>query len=164
MGQDDECIELSVPELRRLLHVLREPEDQRAKRLWWSRFRRVHQAVARRCHVARRARQLPLPRAAFPRPIRVLGLPNLTQALWERLQPLLPPQKPYTGRPAVDHRLIVEGILWKIQTGSSWREMPERFGPWSTVASRYRLWRQEGRWTRMLLVLQASEDLFLSSA
>jgi transposase len=42
--------------------------------------------------------------------------------------------------------------------------MPERFGPWSTVASRYRLWRKEGRWTRMLSVLQAPEELFLSSA
>ncbi len=60
--------------------------------------------------------------------------------------------------------LIVEGILWKIQTGSSWREMPERFGPWSTVSSRYRLWRKEGRWTPILRVLQTSEELFLSSA
>jgi hypothetical protein len=155
---------LSVHELRRLLQVLREPEEQRAKRWWWSRFRRVHQAIAQRCHVARRARQLPVISAAIPRPIRLLGLPDLTEARWKRLQPLLPPQKPHTGRPAVDHRPLVEGILWKIQTGASWREMPECFGPWSTVASRYRLWRKDGRWTRMLQVLQASEDLFLSSA
>jgi putative transposase of IS4/5 family DUF4096 len=134
--------------------MLREPEEQQAKRLWWSRFRCVHQAIARRGHVARRARQLPLTRASIPRPIRVLGLPDLTESRWKRLQPLLPPQKPHTGRPAVDHRPIVEGILWKIQTGSSW----------STVASRYRLWRKEGRWTNMLQVLQTSEELFLSSA
>lgn len=155
---------MSVPELRRLLRALREPEELWEKRRWWSRFRRVHQAVAKRCHVARRARQLPVTRAAIPRPIRLLGLPDLTEAHWEQLQPLLPPQKPLTGRPAVDHRQIVEGILWKIQTGASWREMPERFGPWSTVASRFRLWHKEGRWTRMLAVLQASEELFLSSA
>jgi len=155
---------VSVPELCRLLQGLREPEEQRAKRWWWSRFRRTHQAIARRCHVARRARQLPLRRDPSPGPIRLLGLPDLTEALWERLQPLLPPQKPDTGRPAVDHRTIIEAIVWKIQTGSSWREMPERFGPWSTVASRYRRWRKEGRWTHMLLVLQTSEELFLSSA
>jgi Putative transposase of IS4/5 family (DUF4096) len=153
-----------VAELRRLLQGLREPEGQRGKRLWWSRFRRMHQAVAKRCHRARRARQAPLLSPTNPRPIRVLGLPGLTEARWKQLQPLLPPQKPPTGRPAEDHRQIVEGILWKIQTGSSWREMPERFGPWSTLASRYRIWRKEGRWTRMLQVLQASEDLFLSSA
>ncbi len=39
------------------------------------------------------------------------------------------------GRPAVDHRLIVEGMLWVVRTDSSWRELPERFGPWSTVSS-----------------------------
>ncbi len=155
---------MSVAELRRLLQGLREPEEQREKRLWWSRFRRMHQAGAKRCHRDRRARQAPLPSSTNPRPIRVLGLPGLTEARWKQLQPLLPPQKPQTGRPAQDHRQIVEGILWKIQTGSSWREMPERFGPWSTLASRYRIWRKEGRWTRMLQVLQASEELFLSSA
>ena len=155
---------MSVAELRRLLQGLREPEEQREKRLWWSRFRRMHQAVAKRCHQVRRACQAPLSSSTNPRPIRVLGLPGLTEARWKQLQPLLPPQKPQTGRPAEDHRKIVEGILWKIQTGSSWREMPEHFGPWSTLASRYRLWRKEGRWTRMLLVLQASEDLLLSSA
>jgi len=155
---------LSVAELRRLLQGLREPEDQRGKRLWWSRFRRMHQAVAKGCHRVRRARQAPLPSPTNPRPIRVLGLPGLSEARWKQLQPLLPPQKPPTGRPAEDHRQIVEGILWKIQTGSSWREMPERFGPWSTLASRYRIWRKEGRWTRMLQVLQGSEELFLSSA
>jgi len=153
-----------VRELRRLLAALREPQEQRAKRLWWSGFRRMHQAVAKRYHQVRRARQAPLPASANPRPIRVLGLPGLTEARWKQLQPLLPPQKPQTGRPAQEHRQIVEGILWKIQTGSSWREMPERFGPWSTLASRYRIWRKEGRWARMLQVLQASEDLFLSSA
>jgi hypothetical protein len=155
---------LSVAELRRLLQALHEPEEQRGKRLWWSRFRRRHQAVAQRCHQARRARQAPLGASSNPRPIRVLGLPGLSEARWKQLQPLLPPQKPHTGRPAEDLRRIVEGIVWKIQTGSSWRKMPERFGPWSTLASRYRIWRKEGRWTRMLQVLQASEELFLSSA
>src|SRR5260370_26811316 len=73
-ARDDERIELSVAELRRLLQALREPEEQRGKRLWWSRFRRMHQAVAQRCHRARRARQAPLPSPTNLRPIRVLGL------------------------------------------------------------------------------------------
>ena len=153
-----------MPELRRLLQGLREPEEQRVKRWWWSRFRRIHQAGARRAHVARRARQQPLPSPAIPRAIRLRGVLGLTDALWQQVEPLLPPRKPHTGRPSVQHRPIVEGILWKIQTGSSWREMPERFGPWSTVASRYRLWRKEGRWARILPLVQAPEELFLSSA
>ena len=35
----------------------------------------------------------------------------LTDALWERLQPLLPPQQVWTGRPAKNHRLVLNGIL-----------------------------------------------------
>jgi transposase len=88
----------------------------------------------------------------------------LTDEHWEQLRPLLPPQKPQTGRPAVDHRLIVEGILWVARTGSSWRELPERFGPWSTVSSRYQRWRKEGIWTRILQVLQVQEVPIFSSA
>jgi hypothetical protein len=111
-------IGLSVAELRRLVHALQEPAAQRERRLWWSRFRRRHQAGARRSHVARRARQAPLRSSALPEPIQLPGLPALTEALWEQLRPLLPPQKPQTGRPAVDHRLIVEGMLWVVRTGS----------------------------------------------
>ncbi len=73
-ARDGERIELSVAELRCLLQALREPEEQCRKRLWWSRFRRMHQAVAKRCHQVRRARQAPLPASANPRPIRVLVL------------------------------------------------------------------------------------------
>jgi transposase len=76
----------------------------------------------------------------------------------------LPPQKPQTGRPAIDHRLMVEGMLWVVRTGSSWRELPERFGPWSTVSSRYQRWWKEGLWARILQVLLPSEASFLSSA
>lgn len=92
------------------------------------------------------------------------GSPALTDAHWERLRLLLPPHKPPTGRPGVDHRLMVEGMLWIVRTGSSWRELPERFGPWSTVASRYYRWLKEGLWERILQVLLPSEGVFLSSA
>ncbi len=69
----------------------------------------------------------------------------LTDARWEQLWPLLPPQKPRTGRLATDHRTVVNGILWVLRTGSPWRSLPERFGLWKTVSSRfYRLkqWRR----------------------
>jgi transposase len=43
---------------------------------------------------------------------------ELADAQWERLCPLLPPQKPCTGRPASDHRTVINGILWILRTGS----------------------------------------------
>ena len=104
--------------MRRLLRAVGEPEQQQARRLRWSHFRRQHQARAQRFHVLRRARQAPLVSPDPPAPLRLLGLPARTSEHWEELQPLLPPQKPQTGRPAVDHRLIVEGMLWVVRTGS----------------------------------------------
>ena len=150
--------------MRRLVHALSESEEQQAHRLHWSRFRRQHQGRAQRFHRLRRARQAPAVSADPPAPLRLLGAPALTDEHWEQVRPLLPPQKPQTGRPAVDHRLMVEGMLWVVRTSSSWRELPERFGPWSTVSSRYQRWWKEGLWARILQVLLPSEASFLSSA
>ncbi len=159
-----EWIELSVPEVRRLFQALSESQEHQAHRLHWSRFRRQHQARAQRFHRLRRARQAPALSAEPAAPLRLLGVPALTDEYWEQVHPLLPPQKLPTGRPAVDHRLVLEGMLWVVRTGSSWRELPERFGPWSTVFSRYQRWVKEGLWARILQVLLPSESAFLSSA
>ncbi len=87
----------------------------------------------------------------------------MTDELWEHLRPFLPPQKSWTGRPAVDHRMVIEGILFVIRTGCSWRDLPARFGPWQTVADRYRRWRLEGKWEPMVQCL-LQEFPFASSA
>ena len=83
---------------------------------------------------------------------------ELTDAQWERLAPLLPPQKPTTGRPNHDHRRILNGILFRLKTGIPWRDLPERYGSWRTVYSRYRRWQQAGVWDRILSALQAQAD------
>src|SRR5688572_22045947 len=80
---------------------------------------------------------------------------ELTDAQWERLAPLLPPQRPATGRPAKDHRTVLNGVLWVLRTGAPWRDLPERYGPWQTVYSRFRRWRRAGIWERLLTALQA---------
>ena len=83
---------------------------------------------------------------------------DLTPRQWERLQPLLPPQKPKTGRPAHDHRTIINGILWMLRTGAPWRDLPERYGPWRTVASRFYRWQRAGIWAQLLSAVQAQAD------
>lgn len=153
-----------MPEVRRLFQALDESQEQQAHRLHWSRFRRQHQARAQCFHRLRRARQAPPGTADPAAPLPLLGVPALTDEYWEQVRPLLPPQKPQTGRPATDHRLMVEGMRWVVRTGSSWRELPEHFGPWSTVASRYQRWLKEGLWVRILQVLLPSEPPFRSSA
>ncbi len=83
---------------------------------------------------------------------------ELTDEQWEKLAPLLPPQKPKVGRPARDHRLIVNGILWILRTGAPWRELPERYGSWRTVASRFYRWVNAGVWQRVLQALQQQAE------
>ncbi len=83
---------------------------------------------------------------------------DLTNEQWERLEPLLPPQKPATGRPSNDHRTVLNGVLWVLRTGAPWRDLPERYGKWTTVYSRFQRWRQAGIWDRVLAHVQAFGD------
>ncbi|MFN2383176.1 MAG: IS5 family transposase [Gemmatimonadota bacterium] len=82
----------------------------------------------------------------------------MTDEQWARLHPLLPPQRPRTGRPPHDHRTILSGILWVLRTGAPWRDLPERFGPWSTVWNRFRRRSAGGVWQRVLAALQRTAD------
>lgn len=40
------------------------------------------------------------------------------------------------GQPRLSDRLMLDGVLWVLCSGAAWRDMPERFGPWSTVYQR----------------------------
>lgn len=150
--------------MRRLLQILREPEEQRGKHLWWSRFRRLHQAGAKRAHVAQRAAQLPQVSPRLPSAWQVVGLASLGDEQWEGLHALFFPPLHSPRRNEVNYRLVVEGILWIIQTGSSWRSLPPRFGAWSKVLYYYRQWKGDGRWAHIQRALQIQELPFSSSA
>ena len=82
----------------------------------------------------------------------------MTSEQWEQVAPLLPPQQGRIGRPAHDHLRILNGILWKVRTGAPWRDLPERYGPWSTVHSRFRRWRLAGVWDRVFAAVQQQAD------
>jgi transposase len=81
---------------------------------------------------------------------------ELSESEWVRLQPLLPPRK--AGKPRQDDRRIVNGILWKLATGAPWRDLPERYGPWQTVYTRFRRWTLAGVWERLLAAVQRQAD------
>ena len=87
-----------------------------------------------------------------------MGRGDLTDDQWQRLEPLLPAQKPRTGRPGKDHRTVINAILWVLRTGVPWRDLPERYGPWRTVASRFYRWRRQGLWDRLLAAVQQQAD------
>lgn len=83
---------------------------------------------------------------------------ELTDDQWATLAPLLPAERPSTGRPNRDHRTVLNGILYRLGTGIPWRDLPERYGPWQTAYSRFRRWQQAGIWDRLLAALQAAAD------
>ncbi len=82
---------------------------------------------------------------------------ELTDAEWARVAPLLPPVET-KGTYDKAHRVILNGMLYRLCTGCGWRDLPERYGPWSTVASRQRRWTREGLWDRILEALQRDLD------
>jgi transposase len=83
---------------------------------------------------------------------------ELTDEQWQRLQPLLPLQKARTGRPNKDHRTVLHGILWILRTGAPWADLPERYGSYKTVSSRFYRWQKAGIWDKILAALQQDAD------
>jgi transposase len=52
----------------------------------------------------------------------------------------------------------VNGILWVLRTGAPWRDLPERYGSWSTVYSRFQRWRKAGTWDAIFAAVQQEAD------
>ena len=48
---------------------------------------------------------------------------------------------------------MLNAILYWLNTGVPWRDLPERFGPWQSVYSRFRAWTKAGVWERILIAL-----------
>ncbi len=149
----------TVPEARRLVLAMAEPEERRGFLLGWSAWRRAHQAVAARCRAAKRAARQALREGRPPETAAIAPEgARLTDEQWASVRPLLPPQRGGIGRPPNDHRAVLGGILWVARTGSSWREMPEEYGKWETAYRRHESWLEKGLWRRILRAL-GEEDL-----
>ena len=74
---------------------------------------------------------------------------DLTDAQWTLLEPLIPAVKS-GGRSAIhSRREIVDGILYVLRTGCTWRSLPHDFPAWQSVYHYFRLWRLDGTWERV---------------
>jgi transposase len=82
---------------------------------------------------------------------------GLTDAEWVRLEPLLPAH-PRQGHRWNDHRVVIDGIMFRTRAGCPWRDLPDRFGNWKTVYNRHRRWSGDGTWERVLDALRAGCD------
>lgn len=78
----------------------------------------------------------------------------ISDEVWALIGPLFPAVKA-TGRPPVARRVVVEATAWRFRTGAPWRDVPERFGNWSTIYKHFNRWSEQGVWARVLENVQA---------
>jgi transposase len=81
---------------------------------------------------------------------------ELSDQEWAVIEPLLPQNS--RGIARVDDRRVINGILWRFRTGSSWRDVPERYGPRTTLYNRFTRWRTAGVWDRLLAAVSKAYD------
>ena len=84
---------------------------------------------------------------------------EITDEQWEQIKDLVPPERSDgKGRPAKDNRMMINAIIWILKTGAPWRDLPERFGSWNSVYSRYSRWTKRGLWEKIFLNLTRDLD------
>ena len=79
---------------------------------------------------------------------------------WERIKDLLPPEhtgKP--GRPSGNNRDALNGILWVGRSGAPWRDLPERYGSWSSLYDRFQRWSDLGIFEAVFEMLNIDADM-----
>jgi len=73
---------------------------------------------------------------------------ELSDAVWAIIDPLLPRKSRGVAR--VDDRRVLNGIFWRLRSGSPWADIPERYGPSTTCYNRFVRWRKAGIWDKLL--------------
>ena len=81
---------------------------------------------------------------------------ELSDFEWNVIAPILP-NKP-RAVPRVDDRRVLNGIFWVLRSRTPWRDMPERYGPYTTAYNRFNRWRKAGVWDRLMDEITKSYD------
>ena len=83
---------------------------------------------------------------------------ELSDGQWERVKELLPGKVGDPGRSGRDNRQFVNGVLWVLRSGAHWHDLPERYGKWKTVHTRFSRWAKAGVWERVFEALIKDRD------
>lgn len=81
---------------------------------------------------------------------------DLTDFEWSVIEPLLPTKR--RGVKPKKSRRVLNGIFWVLRTGAPWRDMPERYGPYTTAYNRFNRWRKAGIWDRLMDAIVQAHD------
>jgi len=81
---------------------------------------------------------------------------DLTDFEWSVIEPLLPMDR--RGPKPKNNRRILNGIFWILRAGAPWRDLPERYGPYTTAYNRFNRWRKAGIWDRLMGAVVKAHD------
>jgi transposase len=81
---------------------------------------------------------------------------DLSDFEWSVIEPVLPKGRP--GPRRQDDRRVMNGIFWVLRAGAPWRDLPERYGPYTTAYNRFNRWRKAGVWDRLMDAITKAHD------
>lgn len=82
---------------------------------------------------------------------------EMTDEQWNQIKDYIPVSQ--MGRPPKDNRLMFNALLWLARSGAGWEDLPERYGSWKTVYSRFCKWRDDGTLLKIFELLNADADM-----
>jgi putative transposase len=88
----------------------------------------------------------------------VLSRRTLTDAQWDRIEPLVPGKATDRGVTGRNNRLFVDAVLWIARTGAPWRDLPNELGRWNSTFRRFARWSAKGVWQCLFETLAADPD------
>jgi transposase len=83
---------------------------------------------------------------------------DISDRVWQLLEPHLPGRKGGWGGIARDNRLFINAVFWILRTGAPWRDLPPDYGDWKNTHRRFCRWRDQGVWVGLLKKLVADPD------
>lgn len=83
---------------------------------------------------------------------------DISDRVWELLEPHLPGRTGAWGGTAKDNRLFINAVFWILRTGAPWRDLPPDYGGWKNTHRRFCRWRDKGIWEALLEKLVTEPD------
>jgi transposase len=83
---------------------------------------------------------------------------DISDEKWAVIEPYLSGQRGQWGGIAQDNRRFINAVFWILRTGAPWRDLPPDYGKWKAAHERFRRWRNNGTWERLLEKLVVDPD------
>ena len=83
---------------------------------------------------------------------------DISDKVWQLLEPHLPGRRGSWGRVAKDNRQYLNAVFWILRTGAPWRDLPPAYGDWKNTHRRFCRWRDKGIWEALLKQLVEEPD------